>query len=151
MPQHVPPGTATSPTAQRTLNISAPFPTSDPLPANLTAAAGGPVGANGAISPAFSGDAQTFNPAAASETSGSTAGQYATSGQDASHHEQSQAPVSGRVLPAQTADSSFGVPSVAGGPTYGVDLGDQLARDGGEVPRVVEKCVQAVEAYGAYL
>lgn len=146
MPQHVPPGTATSPTAQRTLNISAPFPTSDPLPANLNAAAGGPVGANGAISPAYSGDVQAFHPAAASETSGSTVGQYANSGQDGSQYEQSQ-----RVVPAQTADSTSGVPSVTGGPTYGVDLGDQLARDGGEVPRVVEKCVQAVEAYGAYL
>jgi len=35
-----------------------------------------------------------------------------------------------------------------GGPTFGIDLGEQLARDGTEVPRVVEKCAQAIEAYG---
>jgi hypothetical protein len=29
-----------------------------------------------------------------------------------------------------------------------VDLGEQLARDGIEVPKVVEKCAQAIEAYG---
>ena len=35
-----------------------------------------------------------------------------------------------------------------GGPTFGIDLGEQLARDGTEIPRVVEKCAQAIEAYG---
>jgi hypothetical protein len=34
------------------------------------------------------------------------------------------------------------------GATFGVDLGEQLARDGTEIPRVVEKCAQAIEAYG---
>lgn len=42
-----------------------------------------------------------------------------------------------------------GIPS-AGGATFGVDLGEQLARDGVEVPRVVEKCAQAIEVYGEY-
>lgn len=34
--------------------------------------------------------------------------------------------------------------------TFGVDLGDQLARDGVEIPKVVEKCCQAIEAYGEF-
>ncbi|WVQ93029.1 hypothetical protein IAU59_000092 [Kwoniella sp. CBS 9459] len=40
-----------------------------------------------------------------------------------------------------------GIPAATGA-TFGVDLGEQLARDGAEVPRVVEKCAQAIEAYG---
>ncbi|KAL7421093.1 hypothetical protein Q5752_003977 [Cryptotrichosporon argae] len=40
-----------------------------------------------------------------------------------------------------------GIPANTGA-TFGVDLGEQLARDGTEVPRVVEKCAQAIEAFG---
>lgn len=40
-----------------------------------------------------------------------------------------------------------GIPA-ASPATFGVDLGEQLARDGIEVPRVVQKCTQAIEAYG---
>ena len=50
--------------------------------------------------------------------------------------------------PADAANAVHTVTPATGSATYGVDLGEQLARDGGEVPRVVEKCVQAVEAYG---
>lgn len=35
-------------------------------------------------------------------------------------------------------------------PTYGVDLNEQMARDGVEVPRVLEKCAEAIEAHGAF-
>ncbi|GMK55519.1 hypothetical protein CspeluHIS016_0205750 [Cutaneotrichosporon spelunceum] len=51
--------------------------------------------------------------------------------------------------PASTADMyvSPGVPANSGA-TFGVDLGDQLARDGTEVPKVVVKCAEAIEAYG---
>lgn len=38
--------------------------------------------------------------------------------------------------------------SAATGGTFGVDLGDQLARDGTEVPKVVLRCAEAIEAYG---
>ncbi|WWD21201.1 hypothetical protein CI109_105685 [Kwoniella shandongensis] len=40
-----------------------------------------------------------------------------------------------------------GIPASSGA-TFGVDLGEQLQRDGTEVPKVVEKCAQAIEAYG---
>ncbi|KAK4689393.1 Rho GTPase-activating protein RGD1, partial [Tremellales sp. Uapishka_1] len=40
-----------------------------------------------------------------------------------------------------------GIPSSSGA-TFGVDLGEQLLRDGTEVPKVVEKCAEAIEAYG---
>lgn len=43
--------------------------------------------------------------------------------------------------------STPGIPS-ASGATFGVDLGEQLQRDGSEVPRVIDKCTQAIEAYG---
>ncbi|GAA5933758.1 uncharacterized protein JCM15063_001410 [Sporobolomyces koalae] len=33
-------------------------------------------------------------------------------------------------------------------PTFGVDLGDQMLRDAVEVPRVLEKCAEAIELYG---
>ncbi|BEJ16227.1 hypothetical protein CspHIS471_0508320 [Cutaneotrichosporon sp. HIS471] len=51
--------------------------------------------------------------------------------------------------PASTADMyvSPGIPANSGA-TFGVDLGDQLARDGAEVPKVVVKCAEAIEAYG---
>jgi hypothetical protein len=41
-----------------------------------------------------------------------------------------------------------GIPASTGA-TFGVDLGEQLQRDGVEVPRVVELCAKAIEAYGA--
>lgn len=33
-------------------------------------------------------------------------------------------------------------------PTFAVDLADQMHRDGGEVPRVLEKCCEAIELHG---
>jgi hypothetical protein len=33
-------------------------------------------------------------------------------------------------------------------PTFGVDLGEQMMRDGVEVPRVLEKCCEAIERHG---
>ncbi|KAM0786281.1 hypothetical protein ACM66B_001761 [Microbotryomycetes sp. NB124-2] len=33
-------------------------------------------------------------------------------------------------------------------PTFGVDLGEQMARDGAEVPRVLEKCCEVIEMLG---
>ena len=36
-------------------------------------------------------------------------------------------------------------------PTFGVDLGEQMHRDGLEVPRVLEKCCQAIELHGLEL
>lgn len=39
------------------------------------------------------------------------------------------------------------VPTMSGA-TFGVELGEQLVRDGREVPKIVEKCAEAIEAYG---
>lgn len=52
--------------------------------------------------------------------------------------------------PASTADmyAPIGIPANSGA-TFGVDLGDQLLRDSQEVPLVVIKCAEAIEAYGA--
>lgn len=33
-------------------------------------------------------------------------------------------------------------------PTFGVDLGEQMLRDNVEVPRVLEKCCEAIELHG---
>lgn len=33
-------------------------------------------------------------------------------------------------------------------PTFGVDLGEQMQRDGVEVPRILEKCCEAIELHG---
>jgi len=33
-------------------------------------------------------------------------------------------------------------------PTFGVDLGEQMLRDGVEVPRLLEKCAEAIELHG---
>ncbi|KAK8844139.1 hypothetical protein IAR55_006933 [Kwoniella newhampshirensis] len=54
--------------------------------------------------------------------------------------------------PPEQASSSEGyaapgIPASTGA-TFGVDLGEQLQRDGAEVPKVVEKCARAIEAYG---
>lgn len=35
-----------------------------------------------------------------------------------------------------------------GRPIFGVDLAEQMTRDGVEIPRIVEKCCQAIEKYG---
>lgn len=43
--------------------------------------------------------------------------------------------------------SSNSIPASTGA-TFGVDLGDQLQRDGTEVPKIVKKCAEAIEAYG---
>lgn len=40
-----------------------------------------------------------------------------------------------------------GIPASTGA-TFGVDLGEQLLRDGTVVPKIVEKCTQAIEIYG---
>ncbi|WVO22533.1 uncharacterized protein IAS62_003863 [Cryptococcus decagattii] len=40
-----------------------------------------------------------------------------------------------------------GIPASTGA-TFGVDLGEQLLRDGTVVPKIVEKCTQAIEMYG---
>lgn len=40
-----------------------------------------------------------------------------------------------------------GLPA-SGGATFGVDLTSQIARDSTEVPRVVQKCAECIEAYG---
>jgi hypothetical protein len=42
-----------------------------------------------------------------------------------------------------------GIPASTGA-TFGVDLHEQLARDGLEIPKVVEKCAQVIEAYGKW-
>ncbi|ORX39261.1 hypothetical protein BD324DRAFT_619059 [Kockovaella imperatae] len=49
--------------------------------------------------------------------------------------------------PSTEGYPASGLPA-ASGATFGVDLGEQLARDGTEVPKVVEKCAAAIEAYG---
>jgi len=53
--------------------------------------------------------------------------------------------------PKPTASETYSVPGIpsSAGATFGVNLGEQLQRDGREIPRVVEKCAQAIEAYGA--
>ena len=33
-------------------------------------------------------------------------------------------------------------------PTFGVDLAEQMARDGVEIPLIMEKCCAAIEKYG---
>ena len=40
-----------------------------------------------------------------------------------------------------------GLPASTGA-TFGVDLGEQLERDGTEVPKVLQKLTEAIEAYG---
>lgn len=34
------------------------------------------------------------------------------------------------------------------GSTFGIELSDQIVSEGTEIPKVVEKCAQAIEAYG---
>lgn len=56
------------------------------------------------------------------------------------------ASVPGTIIPAE----GYNVPGIPAstGATFGVDLGEQLQRDGTEIPNVVEKCAEAIEAYG---
>jgi len=52
--------------------------------------------------------------------------------------------------PAETPDTTYavlGIPASTGH-TFGVDLGAQLERDKVEVPRVLEKCAEAIERFG---
>jgi hypothetical protein len=49
------------------------------------------------------------------------------------------------LTPAGTPSSYAGPPKR---PTFAVDLADQMHRDGGEVPRVLEKCCEAIELHG---
>ncbi|GAA6023927.1 hypothetical protein JCM10207_009279 [Rhodosporidiobolus poonsookiae] len=44
--------------------------------------------------------------------------------------------------------ASTAAPSAPTRPTFGVDLGEQMARDGVDVPRVLEKCAEAIELHG---
>ncbi|RXK35170.1 GTPase activating protein [Tremella mesenterica] len=48
-----------------------------------------------------------------------------------------------------TGSEEYAIPGIPAstGATFGVDLGEQLARDGSEVPKVVEKCAEAIEEY----
>ncbi|KAG7093520.1 hypothetical protein E1B28_007194 [Marasmius oreades] len=39
-------------------------------------------------------------------------------------------------------------PADKGKPTFGVDLGEQMARDDVDVPRIMKKCCEAIEKYG---
>ncbi|KAI9636893.1 putative GTPase activating protein [Dioszegia hungarica] len=52
--------------------------------------------------------------------------------------------------PPSISSEQYSVPGIPAstGATFGVDLGEQLQRDGVEVPRVVELCAKAIEAYG---
>jgi hypothetical protein len=52
--------------------------------------------------------------------------------------------------PPSISSEAYAVPGIPAstGATFGVDLGEQLQRDGAEVPKVVELCAQAIEAYG---
>ncbi|GAA5985878.1 hypothetical protein JCM11641_005330 [Rhodosporidiobolus odoratus] len=47
-----------------------------------------------------------------------------------------------------SAYSPANTPAAPTRPTFGVDLGEQMARDGVEVPRVLEKCAEAIELHG---
>lgn len=60
------------------------------------------------------------------------------------------AATNGSVTPSQQPASEYAIPGIpaATGATFGVDLGEQLSRDGIEVPKIVEKCAQAIEEYG---
>lgn len=55
--------------------------------------------------------------------------------------------------PPSISSEQYAVPGIPAstGATFGVDLGEQLQRDGAEVPRVVEVCAKAIEAYGEFL
>ncbi|BGP41630.1 Rho GTPase-activating protein [Rhodotorula kratochvilovae] len=44
--------------------------------------------------------------------------------------------------------SSIAPPAAPTRPTFGVDLGEQMARDNVDVPRVLEKCAEAIELHG---
>ncbi|GEM12854.1 rho GTPase-activating protein [Rhodotorula toruloides] len=39
-------------------------------------------------------------------------------------------------------------PAAISQPTFGIDLGEQMARDNVEVPRILEKCAEAIELHG---
>jgi hypothetical protein len=51
------------------------------------------------------------------------------------------------VQPTPQPSSEGYTPSTSSA-TFGVDLGEQLARDSTEIPKVVQKCAGAIEAYG---
>ena len=59
----------------------------------------------------------------------------------------------GETHTAQPIHGGYEIPGVpaSSGATFGVDLGEQLARDGRELPKVIEKCAQAIEAFGELL
>ncbi|TXT09112.1 hypothetical protein VHUM_02586 [Vanrija humicola] len=56
-------------------------------------------------------------------------------------------PVAAAIPPPADPYQSQMVPASTGA-TFGVDLGEQLARDSTEIPKVVTKCAEAIEAYG---
>ncbi|GAA6053119.1 hypothetical protein JCM3770_002862 [Rhodotorula araucariae] len=49
---------------------------------------------------------------------------------------------------ANNLQSFASVPAAPTRPTFGVDLGEQMARDNVDVPRVLEKCAEAIELHG---
>ncbi|GAA5833122.1 hypothetical protein JCM11251_006522 [Rhodosporidiobolus azoricus] len=57
------------------------------------------------------------------------------------------AALSSYTLPSSSA-SGGARPGAPTRPTFGVDLGEQMARDGVDVPRVLEKCAEAIELHG---
>jgi hypothetical protein len=59
-------------------------------------------------------------------------------------------PLNGEARPQLDAPEQFAIPGIPAGSghTFGVDLFSQLERDGLEVPRVLQKCTEAIEAYG---
>ena len=44
--------------------------------------------------------------------------------------------------------STFGAVDMPLRPTFGVDLAEQMTRDGVEIPKVMQKCCDAVERWG---
>lgn len=54
---------------------------------------------------------------------------------------------SAAVIPPVDPYQPLTVPASSGA-TFGVELGEQLARDSTEIPKVVTKCAEAIEAYG---
>ncbi|WVR08891.1 hypothetical protein IAU60_005950 [Kwoniella sp. DSM 27419] len=66
------------------------------------------------------------------------------------HQQPHPAPMQNQMQHDQGSSEGWVAPGIpaASGATFGVDLGEQLARDSMEVPKVVEKCAQAIEAYG---
>jgi hypothetical protein len=50
----------------------------------------------------------------------------------------------------QSMPGSYSPTPVSSTATFGVELGAQMVRDGTEIPKVVEKCAEAIEMFGGY-